>query len=406
MFIREQEGATVARLMQTPAAPLAAGTSVQEIDCGEALASLRDPWSELLRASASNGIFLTWEWLVHWWQQLGHVRGRLRVLVVRRAGRIIAIAPLIERERQPGRLWPFRTLEFMGMGSVGSDYLDFLVRAGEEAPAVAALTDRLARERTVFEFRRVAAGSPMVLRVARRLEERGWTVTEGVEEACPYVRLEGHDWESYLASLGSAHRQNLRRCLRRIERDFEPVFEEVETEAQRSACLKVFENLHRQRWDARGGSDALTGEAVMRFHDTFSRLALERGWLRLSVLRLSGRPAAAVYAFCYANVVHYYQAGFDPAFRRYSVGLAAMGLGIRAAIAQGLGEYDLLHGAEAYKSLWARNRRELLCIRCFPPGLRGFVPYRTERLREVLKALRRRVPGPARQPSSATGARP
>ena len=55
----------------------------------------------------------------------------------------------------------------------------------------------------------------------------------------------------------------------------------------------------------------MTGEGTLQFHAEFSQLALERGWLRLFVLRLDGEPAAATYSFCYRGHFYYYQAGLD-----------------------------------------------------------------------------------------------
>jgi CelD/BcsL family acetyltransferase involved in cellulose biosynthesis len=48
-----------------------------------------------------------------------------------------------------------------------------------------------------------------------------------------------------------------------------------------------------------------------------------------------------------------------------------MGLAIRAAIEEGAEEYDLLHGEESYKSLWASSTRELERIELFPPTAAG-----------------------------------
>jgi CelD/BcsL family acetyltransferase involved in cellulose biosynthesis len=48
-----------------------------------------------------------------------------------------------------------------------------------------------------------------------------------------------------------------------------------------------------------------------------------------------------------------------------------MGLAIRGAIEEGATEFDLLHGAEAYKFHWARHTRRLGRMTAYPPGLRG-----------------------------------
>jgi hypothetical protein len=48
-----------------------------------------------------------------------------------------------------------------------------------------------------------------------------------------------------------------------------------------------------------------------------------------------------------------------------------MGLAIQKAIEEGVGEYDFLHGNEAYKSHWAKESRDLVRLNLYPPGVRG-----------------------------------
>ena len=46
------------------------------------------------------------------------------------------------------------------------------------------------------------------------LEVGGWTLARSASETCPYIALTGHSWESYLETLGSHRRANVRRRLR------------------------------------------------------------------------------------------------------------------------------------------------------------------------------------------------
>jgi CelD/BcsL family acetyltransferase involved in cellulose biosynthesis len=137
----------------------------------------------------------------------------------------------------------------------------------------------------------------------------------------------------------------------------------VTTESRRRELLPVLFELHRKRWSERGGSDGLFGPGLPEFHEEASRLALERGWLRLCVLWLGETPAAALYGFRYGAVFSFYQCGFDPRFAKLGVGLVALGLAIRSAVLEGAGEFDLLHGEEPYKFHWAKRTRALVGCR-------------------------------------------
>jgi CelD/BcsL family acetyltransferase involved in cellulose biosynthesis len=149
--------------------------------------------------------------------------------------------------------------------------------------------------------------------------------------------------------------------------------------------------LHNMRWRDRGGSDAFDTPGLVAFHREFSRLALDRGWLRLYVLRLNRQPAACLYGFLYGPTFYFYQSGFDSAYQKQSVGLVSMGLGIQHAIEEGAEEYDLLHGDEEYKSHWSRESRELSRLELYPPGGMGRICRGAVGFERAARRLARRV---------------
>jgi CelD/BcsL family acetyltransferase involved in cellulose biosynthesis len=340
---------------------------IEKIDTPERLDGLREEWGALLAESASDNVFLTWEWLRTWWRHLAAGR-RLHLLALRSAGQLVALAPLARSSGLVGRVLP--QLGFLGTGIVGSDYLDVIVRRGSERQAADALGDFLADSGAALQLRQLQAAS-FSEGVLLALAERGWVVARAKSDVCPFIPLAGHDWESFLASLGPEHRYNVRRRLRQLERQGQLRFQRVETDETRRDVLGELVRLHRERWSGRGGSQAFGPPEVTAFHEEWSSLALARGWLRLFALRLDGRLIAALYGFRYGRTFSYYQLGWDAEFQTRSVGLVALALAIRAAIEEAAAEFDLLHGNEAYKSLWARESRDLFRAQAYPPTARG-----------------------------------
>jgi CelD/BcsL family acetyltransferase involved in cellulose biosynthesis len=206
-----------------------------------------------------------------------------------------------------------------------------------------------------------------------QLEMSGWQVKRSMIESCPYITLRGHTWESYLDSLGANHRYNFTRRLKNLRKVGVVEFDVVEKEDQRRDALQAFMALHAVAWQERGGSQAMQTSRELAFHDAFTRTALERGWLRLFLLRVNGRPVGALYGFRRGPRFYFYQSGYDPAWRKHSVGLVTMGLAIKQALAEGAEEYDLLHGTEAYKFRWAKETRDLSRVYLFPPSWRGWL---------------------------------
>jgi CelD/BcsL family acetyltransferase involved in cellulose biosynthesis len=221
-------------------------------------------------------------------------------------------------------------------------------------------------------------------------------VSDEPGEVCPWIDLRGLTWDDYLASCGAAHRYAFRRKLRRLEERFRIELRTARSEDERAEALDALFRLHEARWRGRGGSDGLGPAWVRRFHHAFTREALARGWLRLSVLTLDGRPAAALYGLMHGGVFWFYQSGLDPTFARQSVGLVTMGLTIRDAIAEGAVGFDMLHGEEEYKSHWARSRRRLTTARAYPPGLGGAWARRVHSAARLARRGARRLVAAAR----------
>jgi len=357
-------------------------TRIQRIQDLSGFAALRRHWDGLLAASGANNPFLTFEWLNAWWANLGG-NARLQTIAVWSDNELIAIAPLMST-RSPG--W-FTRLEFLGSGHAGSDYLDLIVRRGRESEALDSLADFIASKRQTLRLEHVPETS-LAAHVARRLQDCGWTTSIVANGICPVIDLGGHTWESYLAARGRAHRANVRRRLRALG---DMSLERVTTDAQRDEALSALFAFHEWRFSAQGGSTAFLTPALRAFHQDATRQALERGWLRMYVLRLNGVPAAVMYGFAYNGQFYFYQHGFDERYRNQSIGLVLMALTIRAAFDEGLHTFDMLWGAEPYKWLWATGERKLNQIRAFPAHVGGWLHHGVVAARRRLAPLTRRL---------------
>jgi CelD/BcsL family acetyltransferase involved in cellulose biosynthesis len=368
----------------TPAPPEA--IRVECIDNLWGLTALRPQWNELLRASAADGPFLTWEWLHAWWKHL-HGAAALKAVAVRDGNDLIAIAPLMIT---PGVVPWFARLEFLGSGHAGSDYLDVIVRIGRETEALRAIAGFLKAQKMTLRLDHLPDVS-LGAQLAEQLASDGWVASVAPGGVCPVIPLAGHTWDSYLATLGSAHRANVRRRLRAVSQQFGMRFERVTSDSQRRDALVALGGFHERRFRTGRGSTAFLTPALRAFQDDVTRRALDRGWLRMYVLWLNDVPAAVMYGFLYNRQFYFYQHGHDDRYARHSVGLVLMALTIRAAIDEGAQAFDLLWGTEPYKWLWTRETQTLRQIHLFPPHVGGRIHQRAVEARRRLGRLARRV---------------
>jgi CelD/BcsL family acetyltransferase involved in cellulose biosynthesis len=300
---------------------------VSTLASADDLDALRTEWTEL--AARGGNLFGTWEWNRAWWQHLGADR-ELAVRIARDDdGRPSFILPLC-RERSG-------ELRFIGWRD--SDHLG-PVCAPAQRPAAAAVL----RELAAVEGPLVADDLP---------GDEDWPQLLGTEPSermpTPLLRLESLDWETFLALRSRNFREQVRSRERRL-RSAHDTQVRLADAASLDADMATLAALHDARWSGSAGTFHGARGDLQR---TFARAALERGWLALRLLECDGQPVAAVYAFRYAGAEWYYQAGRDPAWDRWSPGFVLLCAAIRSAFADGLTEYRLLRGGEAYKDRFA-----------------------------------------------------
>lgn len=321
----------------------------------ESLAPLRSEWPAL--AERARNIFATWDWADAWWRHFG--RGRpLLVAAARREDRLVAVAPLY---LSSGR--PLAIARFVGYGA--GDQLGPVCAPEDRDAGAAACEEALARAPWRWD---VFFGEQLAV------EERWRELLGGrrlVTTESPVLPLgPGTTWSGYLASRSANLRQQLRRWERRLGREHRVELRLVREPSELEEGFAALLRLHEARWPE--GSEFARAGA---FHRDFARRALERGWLRLWLLELDDRVAAAWYGFRFAGVESYYQAGRDPRLTRERLGLVLLAHSIREAIADGMDEYRFLRGGEEYKLRFADQGAGLETIG-IAGGLRGALALR------------------------------
>jgi CelD/BcsL family acetyltransferase involved in cellulose biosynthesis len=317
----------------------------------DSLDALREEWSAL--APLSGNVFSTFEWAQTWWRRYGRERPLVVACSVGTA--TVALLPLYLWSRRPVRI-----VRFIGHGP--ADQLGPICAA----PARATAAEALGR----------AAQQVDVDLVLAELLPRGdaWRDSLGesplVVESSPTISLDG-GWDAYLERRSANLRQQIRRRARQLHRRHAVRFRLAATPDGLDDDLTLLFALHRARW----GPEASAFVRFESFHRDFARVALERGWLRLWFLEVDERPAAAWYGFRFSGVESYYQAGRDPGFRDTSVGLILLAHSIREAAEDGMKEYRLLRGAEAFKLRLADADQDVETF-AIARGVRGRVARR------------------------------
>lgn len=328
------------------------------------LARLERIWNPLLRRTACNCIFLTWEWVSRWWWAFGEPFS-LRVVVVRdERGEIVGIAPLIINAE--------RRLMLLGQaGETRAEQLDLLVVRGLESEVTPRICRYALRELSdeweTLSFERVLQDSPNLRPMLEALNRDPWKARVVRRESAPYIKLDG-SWDEYLAGRTKSFRNNWRRSSRRLDQRGEVSVLVAGDDLPFQEAFAHLIRLHRERWGDDKGK--FRTERYLRFHEALARELLQKGLLCLLLLAVHGRVVAVSYDFVYSGKVWAMQGGWDPNFAHERVGSLLLGEAVRWAIRNGQSEYDLLGGSDAYKRWWATHERVMVYLDAIRPRTR------------------------------------
>ncbi len=315
--------------------------------------ALRPEWNDLLRRSRFDTIFLTWEWQRTWWQRLGAQRGPLYILAARAAARLVGILPLYATDEGDARV-----LHVVGCTEV-SDYLDLIIETGQEEPVYAAFLGWLAGPDAPhwdgINLCNQPGPSLAHTRLAEMARAAGYSVTVEQEDVCPIIALPvdaaaGEDgWDRYLSTLDKKERHEIRRKLRRIEREATDVRVRYVTAdgAGLAADMDTFIRLHR---NSRTDKHAFMTPEMQAYFRAIAAALADCGWLQLSFLEIEGQAVATYFCFDYNGQILVYNSGYDPAaVPQLSPGWVLLARLIQHAIELGRSHFDFLQGDEDYK---------------------------------------------------------
>jgi CelD/BcsL family acetyltransferase involved in cellulose biosynthesis len=343
-------------LAPVPAAPAlgAVGSAVQVISDYPAFLALEAEWNEAVDRAGVPDPFLRHEWIRTWWDCFAGKR-QLHIIVVRDAGRIVAIAPLMRESVQMYGL-PIRRIDV-----IHNDHtprIDFVL-TGDRGAGCRAIWNALYETRDqwdLLQLSRISRDSATRETIQRMAADAGCATGLWQGDVSPYLTLAG-TWEQYQASLSAKFRSNLRNRLSRLTKFGEPALEVLDDAGAIADARDEALRLEASGWKQESGTSICSDPAVQRFYSLLAERATAQGWLRLMFLTVGGRRIATSYSSRYANRLFLFKTGYNPEFAPCSPFKLLTWFAIQAAYAEGLSEVDFLGDAEPWKLEWTETSR-------------------------------------------------
>ncbi|MFI1398406.1 GNAT family N-acetyltransferase [Streptomyces sp. NPDC020681] len=324
-------------------------------------ARLRPEWDALQRRCATATPFQNHSWLDSWWLSYGSA-GKLRIVLVRRDGQLVAAAPLMLVHR------PMPLL--VSLGGPISDYGDILVEDAHAGCAIAALARGLQRAArlAVIDLREVRPGA-----AAERLYET-WTGARARLTDSVCLELPAAPMDELVKRLSTSRAQRVRAKLRKIDalniEDYRVLEHEVPGAVDRLL------RLHELQWRGRGVTVEHIRPRFAAHLKRATRRMVRDGDAALTEYRLDGEVVAVNVALLSGHLTGGYLYGAHPELRDKKVDVATMLLRHDANHAASTGRrvVSLLRGKESYKNHWrpeaVTNQRLLMAPAALEPALR------------------------------------
>jgi CelD/BcsL family acetyltransferase involved in cellulose biosynthesis len=310
------------------------------------LQSFAGEWQVLQAQCPTLTPFQTWEWNSLWWKHFG---GRKRLHLLRfyapDTDALCGIVPLCLTSTYG---LPLRRLTWIANGI--SDYLTIVAPPEHEEEVMARFLGYLSENGTAWGYAdlpQLPANCPLLTAPLPTNLER----TVLPQEPCPSLVLP-ENWEALLKLLGKKMRSNLGYYDRLLLRTFPDAQYELADSTTLQEGMTALFDLHQRRWHARWLPGVLGNPRVQAFHRELAHCFLERGWLRLHLLRAEGRVRAVLYCFACGGRTFYYLGGFEPEMGKYSIGTLLNARAIQTAVSEQCTEFDFLRGNESYKYRW------------------------------------------------------
>ena len=299
-------------------------------------------WDEL--AVASGLPYCSPDWMMSWWDNAAPEGSELRVAIAHDGQELLGIAPFFIKYRRGD----IATMRLLGSGK--SMPIEPLAKAGwaeRLAPEFARILCDAWPLPDVITFEGISVTSPWpdLLRKEWPGSQRPWRYND-VSRPSPFVTTRG-SFDDWFASKTKNFRQQMRRAQRQLEKKG-AVSRLITDVSELDDKLDSFARLHHQRWDKRGGSNALNSNMEAMLNDA-GRKMIDKGRFQLWTIEAEGRDISSHLFIRAGDELAYWLGGFDAEWASHHPSMVGILSVVEHAFSTGVKRVNLGAGGRPYK---------------------------------------------------------
>jgi hypothetical protein len=208
----------------------------------------------------------------------------------------------------------------------------------------------------------VELGSALGDTIDQALRGAGFIVQSYANSFNRYEDTTGLTHEAYFAQRSANMRYNVRRRQRALEKTGTLEWVLVTSPADLEGAVPDYISVSRASWKSPTSMFAL--ETLQLMH-----LCASKGYLRLGILRLEGKPVAVQFWIVSGGTAHCVRLAYDEAYKKLAVGVVLTNLMIAHVLDHdGVNKLDYGYGRDEYKRAWMRDAREYYGFIAFNPS--------------------------------------
>lgn len=334
--------------------------------------SLERVWNNLLEQSQNDVVFLRHEWFKSWWIGFGKDK-ELFILVVKDEKEIIGLAPLMIASSRYRGMW-VKQISFMENDN--TPQTDFILTERKKE-AVGLIIECLQAHREKWDV--------IYLRNIPKVSENNEILSNILKQnkmlfrwkdglCSPFVQMDS-DWKTYFQSRSAKFRKVLRNKINRLQRLGAYTIQQFERIENNGKPLAGILEISRNSWKAKFQKDIATNRENKTFFEELSRIAADKGWLKIWLLTLGHKPLAYEYHLLYQNREYALRADFDEKYRQNHPGSVLDAHIMQNIFENNLKEYDLGGSNDLYKINWTSQVKNHSNFLIFNQNFKGVSLY-------------------------------
>ena len=317
----------------------------------EKIGSLKQEWTELIKNSDRNNLFLAWEWVNSWCMNMINQSETPVIITARIKDRLIGVAPLVIVSDANNKT----IVRFLGQAY--SYHLGFVAEKGFEERVYHALLDHLFNKfvKGIYQIEFIHFDENLIFDsvLANQVKKRRLVFEKGLQNPCKILSLPD-TFDAYFKSGIVSHnlKQNIKKDFRKLEKECQIKFFQADNENFRKYWFEMID-LHREMIEYKNKNSILLGHQFPNHLQQVAECFLKNNSLRLNILSVNHQTAAILLGIIYNDTFNALTMGINIKLIQelpwLNLVITSHILSIKSAITDKCKKYDLLGGYHDYK---------------------------------------------------------